>query len=309
VPYFVVVFLLAILLLWYVTSKDLGASREENNSFQKPVNFSLRNLDEALCNEGDKLLHVVVVLQDLNGLSLKKVRKYMSKRWSNYKFEKAEEKPGSRKLLRTSDAEFVFEVINYSSDNPTVLKASKNAYYWKEVDSALQSHRNAVLITVDSQSDTQQKLTYLTHAVAAFVKTCPTAVGAIFCDVQGISRENILEYVSSKEDISPIKLWVACRTFSDDQGRINGYTIGLARLGAVEFEAVDSPENTMELRSRLESLAVYSLVSGATIFNGDTTGVDVLERIKLNKRPSALGNKGWVFQLSYLHTSFLQPWQ
>lgn len=307
-PFFVVLFVISIILIWYVTSKDRGA-REEKDPLQTPVNFSFRDLDEILINKNDDHLYVIVVLKELDGLSLKNVRQYMSKRWRDYKFEQTVEEPGARKSFRTSDVDFTFEVVNYSSDDPTVLNASKNAYYWDEIENALHSHRNAVLITVETALGTQEKLTYLTHATAAFVKACPAAVGAVFCNTQAVSRENMVQYFDSKEEQLPIKFWVACQTFADEQGCINGYTVGLATLGGVEFEAVDSPENTTELRARLESLAEFSMVSGATIFNGDTTGVDAFERIKLNKRPSELGNKGWVFQLSYLRPSLFQPWQ
>ncbi len=106
----------------------------------------------------------------------------------------------------------------------------------------------------------------------------------------------------------PVEVWVSTHVGVNADGLSEGYTLGLAAMGGVEFEALGSPEVPRELELRLKGLARYTVFKIKTIYNGDTTGVDEIERIRLKKVVSETIHKGWVFRLLYEKTSDGKSW-
>lgn len=150
----------------------------------------------------------------------------------------------------------------------------------------------------------------LSQVTRSFLRSCPQITAVYWMSSRVLlsraQADASLRRITA--DHWPVSLWVRSHASTNDDGSTVGFTVGLAAMGGTEFEALNAPESPAELVRRLDSLAEYVVARFGMIYNGDTTGVDCMERIRLQKVPSQTVHRGWVFQMRYLRQSSASPW-
>ncbi len=277
----------------------------------------LRSLDQALVpadgtgDDDEKSVLYAVVLVDANPtLDLPAILRTANARWGAAPAEalRGEDTPPLRRELVAPAGRIAFELIAPLRDHAPFADAVADG---GSDGRSLAAHAAAVLVSVEADKASVAQAVALSQQVYALLDTCPQAT-AVFWS----ASHTLLAASQAKRALGadyearfPVGLWVSARADRLDDGRVQGYTLGLSALGRTEFEALDAREGPKALRERLQGLAQYSLLSCRTIFNGDTTGVDGCERIRLQKVPSQTVHRGWVFQLRYQNASPQQPWE
>ena len=235
-------------------------------------------------------------------LDIKKIARFIEKKWRP---ERVDANVGSAPFQRTvtfGESRIAFEPVSISADFYQTYQGSKP-----------KPGSIAVLTTALSSIGGAAGALVLSQAVLALVNTCRQVSDAYWMSSeQTLARDDLLRRlgVDFREFSQwPVNVWVATNAFKNDRGSTTGYTIGLGTMGGTDFEALDSPETPGELESRLAWLAHYVVAQFGLIYNGDTTGIDGFERIRLKKRPSETVHKGWVFQLHYERPSRDSGWK
>lgn len=197
-----------------------------------------------------------------------------------------------------------------AEDTRAILDAT---YLWPDAEQELRGHSSHVIVTVMSELPAVERLRILTVATAALVATCEKAPGVYWCDAfMFVSTELFLEFAKDvMPDSTPMLLWVNFRVGDGLHGKSAGCTNGMAALGHMEIETINSPEPIVELRDRLMGLADYLIENGPVIRDGDTVGESATERIKVIYADSEFGGEEKVMQLDYDNTRRKKPslWQ
>ena len=177
----------------------------------------------------------------------------------------------------------------------------QTSMFWPNAEPELRKHKQHFLVTVmgPAESIIEQNLV-LTQAIASILTVSPEASGVYWGNAtQVISSEAFRELADViKDDALPFLLWVSYRIGSDKKGS-SGFTTGMASLGHMEIEAVNTPEEPKGLYDRLLGLTDYLLTNGPIIVDGNTIGEDEHERIKVVYSKSNFGHEGKVMRLKY----------
>ncbi|MEM9384319.1 MAG: DUF4261 domain-containing protein [Pseudomonadota bacterium] len=270
----------------------------------------LRSLSEALGQaHGSEVdaakLYAVVLVDAYPTLDLEAIVAKVRGKWGTHATPTAvaTEDPPLRRSVGVPSAQIAFELITPIDQHPVLGEAAARP--------AGNAHAAAVLVTLEADKRAVLQAVALSQFVFALLDTCPQARAVLWAPSRTLWSATQAKRVlaTDYEQRFPVGLWVSARASTLDDGRVQGYTLGLTALGSTEFEALDAREGPQALADRLRSLAEYALLSCRTIFNGDTTGVDGCERIRLQKVPSQTVHRGWVFQLRYLKASPQQPWE
>ncbi len=142
----------------------------------------------------------------------------------------------------------------------------------------------------------------LSQAVLALLATCRQVSGVYWMSSELLLERRVAERklaTNYKEMEWPVDVWISSHAFKDESGAVTGYTVGLAKIGGTDFEALNAKESPKSLEDRLDGIALYVVNHFGQIQNGDTIGVDEKEKIGLKKTPSETIHRGWVFQLQY----------
>ncbi len=309
--------ILILLLVLVVILLVVLSRRQGGGAAVAPLDLAqleLRDLDTALESSA---VYAIAFVRGNPSLDLPRITAIMAKRWS-VTSKMADSSIPLQRVLETSQGRITLELIKPLARVANDATPSVSTYaslvadnpVWPQADALLADHSAAILLTASSELYGLQKAVALSQVSFALTQSCPQIVGLLWGEAQQIvSRKDVLKaFKLDFETALPLGVWVSARARRTDAGKTVGYTRGLAALGAVDFEALEAPENPQDLRNRLINLADYSIENSQQILNGDTTGVDCMERIRLQKAPSETVNKGWVFQLRYLSESDAQPW-
>lgn len=271
--------------------------------------LNLRSIDEALgdlAGTGDAAARVwaVAFLDDNPQLDIHAMSRYLSKKWKLEPMVDTGSSPLQR-VIRWGEAQVAFEPVMLEDK----LDFEGRKRTWEDVH-VPQGCVGGILITATSTANAVGASFNLSQAVQALLDTCPQASGFYWMSSEQVFGRRELERLLGKDLLEhwPMDVWVATASAQNADGTSTGYTLGLETLGSTEFEAVASPESPSDLEERLQSLALYAASNYRSINNGDTTGVDCAERIRLKKKPSETVHKGWVFQLHYERTSPNSAW-
>ena len=272
---------------------------------------------ERTSSDGSAVHCAIVLLSGDPALSLTKIAGVMMKRWSDLGLiDPVFGTEGLRRSLKVGDATVSFELCGRFKHSRTLEARLDRNYVWPEAAALVGSYVGTVLVEVefDEDRDCSGSLDYsilLTQAVYGLVKSCPSAAG-VYWPAAGhiLSRSQVVKgFNLDLQTQLPLKSWVGVWAYHDEQGRVVGFTQGLPLIGGDDFEVIDAPENVEEVRGRLYGLIDYAASRGWVLRNGDTIGVDEVEKIAVHKQPSELGRSGWVMQLSYRQESPHKPWQ
>lgn len=288
----------------------LSSTDEISSSDIRVEDLNLRTVEQVIADDKDRI-YALVFLNGTKTLSIEQTHQFISKKWPAHNALSPIKALGSQKQFSSKKTSFSFELAKSYFDRQKLAQACKHDYYWPNVGSEIQAHQLVIVVGVRTHGKSLSHCIALSQAVGAIISTTSQASGALWTlsDLM-ISRKFIKQHFTGQfEKTLPINLWIACHTYKDEQGRTVGYTQGLTWFNQVDFEAIDAPESPKALRSRLTGLINYSVLNCAKILNGDSVGEDKIENIKLQKRPSEIGNKGWVFQLSYIRPSQKNPWR
>jgi hypothetical protein len=170
---------------------------------------------------------------------------------------------------------------------------------------ALREHREHLILTVSGPEKPLEGLRTLTMATAAVLKVCPDAPGVFWTHAEHVvGRDEFLKFTETlRADIWPILIWVSYRVGQHPTGGSSGYTCGLASLGHRELEARNTPEDGVELRKRLHSLAEYLVENGPVINDQDTIGESATEQIRVVYADGTFGQTKPVMRLEYSESS------
>ncbi len=141
----------------------------------------------------------------------------------------------------------------------------------------------------------------LTQVSAAVMHACPAALGVYWGSATLIIPKPLftdfaLEVMPHE---LPLHMWVDFRVGSDDKGGSSGFTTGMASLGHMEIEALNTPETPAALRDRLTTLCTYLLQNGPVILDGNTIGANADEKIRVVYADSQFGFDSKVMLLEY----------
>lgn len=186
----------------------------------------------------------------------------------------------------------------------------ESSWLWKEAESALKNHTRHLIVTVLSENDAVGRSCLLTQVCASILATCDKAPGVYWCNATLLVPSGLFQDFATEmlPEGLPLYIWVDFRVGPSGDGRICGFTTGMAALGHMEFETESSPESPGELRERFFGLASYVLENGPVIRDGDTVGEDAEERIRVSHSESLFGNKGKVMRLEYSTPAPRKSW-
>lgn len=303
---------IAAYVLW---SGPARSSRGEPGApHEVPDVSALRTVEDALPSaDEDDVVAAVVLLRGTAGLDLEAIRDRMAGRWPELAPIETRTDPqhDARRILRTPRAELAFELCRPLPEGERLARACAANPAWPKADTLVRDQAATVAVTARTDRDGLGRAMDLSRAVMALLHGCRDAPAVLWVPAeQLVPRRAFLEKKSGDAALRHMfRVWTSARTTKDERGRVVGWTQGLAALGAVDLEAHDAPESPKELRDRLVALADYSLTSCRPLLNGDTTGIDGQERIRLERKPSETVNRGWVFHLRYLLPSPRSDWR
>jgi hypothetical protein len=184
------------------------------------------------------------------------------------------------------------------------------SWLWKEAATVLRPHATHLIVTVLGEEGPLDRMRLLTQVTAAVLATCPDALGVFWTHAALVIQPALFRDFATEflPDGLPLLLWVDFRIGTAPSGQSFGFTNGMASLGQMEIETLESPEAPGALRERFHALAGYVLENGPVIRDGDTIGEDAHERIQVVHADSAFGHKDKVMRLEYTPVGRKKPW-
>ena len=272
--------------------------------------LKLRRLEDAVNDAHTREKDQVVVwatgfLNSNPELDLEQIASFMARKWK-IDVMMGVGSSALQRVISFGEARIAFEPVLLPPDKGLPGQVRK---FPKPV--ASKEAVGGVLVTATSTGGGAAGSLALSQAVLALVKTC-RQVDTVYW----MSSENQFSRAEIERKLGvnfrkrwPVDVWVSTESVQNGDDKSDGYTLGLAAMGGTEFEAIGAPESTSDLEERLASIACYVVAHFGVIYNGDTIGIDELERIRLKKVPSETVHKGWVFQLRYEAPSKQSPWR
>ena len=172
---------------------------------------------------------------------------------------------------------------------------------WHDAATALQPHRAHVIISVLGELAPLEQATLLTQVTAAVLHASSAALGIYWgAATLVIPKQLFIEFAIEvlPHDL-PIHMWVDFRVGRDEKGGSSGFTCGMAALGHMEIEALNTPEAPDKLKDRLSMLCLYLLQNWPVIEDGNTIGASDDEKIRVVYTDSQYGHEGDVMLLEY----------
>jgi hypothetical protein len=172
---------------------------------------------------------------------------------------------------------------------------------WPEAEASLRHHGAHIIVSVLGDLAPLEQATLLTQVTAAVMHACQTALGVYWGSATLIIPKPLftdfaLEVMAHE---LPLHIWVDFRVGKDEKGGSSGFTAGMASLGHMEIEALNTPETPAALRDRLTNLCTYLLQNGPVIHDGNTIGANADEKISVVYADSQFGSEGKVMLLEY----------
>ncbi len=157
-----------------------------------------------------------------------------------------------------------------------------------------------ILVTASSPSGGVPASLALSQLVLALLSTCKQV-----SKLYWMSSEQLLERRIAAQQLDtnygkqvwPVNVWVSSRAFDDGSGSVAGYTVGLEKIGGIEFESLDQAGTPAELEGLLDWVACYAVSNFGQLRNGDTIERNAKEILRIRKTQSATIHQGWVYQL------------
>lgn len=235
-------------------------------------------------------------------ISLEQVESYVASTWSDVATFGDHEVDEHSVSFATGNALVV--IGNMSAPVPwgSLEGPCATSVLWPEAKNELLDHKSHMIVTVSSDELTAVELSILlTKITAAVLAVGDGALGVFWSNaVMVVPRNLFIDF--SKEVLPkgpPLHIWIDFRLGAEDSKHSSGFTCGLAALGLMEIEAVNSPEPVNALRDRLTGLAEYLIRNGLVIKDGDTMGEDEKELIRVNYQKSSFEQEGLVLKLDY----------
>ncbi len=184
------------------------------------------------------------------------------------------------------------------------------SWLWRDAATEMRKHKGHVIVTVMQEGEVLPRVKLLTQVAASLAHTCAGALGVYYGDATlVVSPELFYQFAAEMlPDGYPLPIWVDLRVGPGDDGKMCGFTTGLAALGHMEMETLNSPDQPGELRERFLELAAYLLENGPVIQDGNTVGRDANERIHVTHTDSAFGHEGQVMRLDWEPTKKRKSW-
>jgi hypothetical protein len=246
--------------------------------------------------EGQILTWAICFLESNPELDLENINNFLRKKW-DINSETSSGDFDLQRVVTFGDRRLTYEPILMESGSllPDQIIPERQKR-------APENQIGCILVTASTSAGGAAASLGLSQAVLALVATCRQVN-----EVYWMSSELLLKRSVAKRELDtnykklewPVGVWVSTHAHSDENGAVQGYTVGLAKLGGTDFEALNAKESAVDLTERLDGIARYVVNHFGQIQNGDTMGVDEKEKIRLKKAPSETIHRGWVFQLWY----------
>lgn len=229
------------------------------------------------------------------------IQKEWGAKWPGKTVPTAPEKKESTLAFRAGKLDIIYGLMPAPIPKSDLKELCATSWLWPNAAADLTPHKRHVIVTASGEADEIERMKRLTQATYALVATCGDALGVYWCTAgQLIPPKMFCDFATEfLPDRMPLHVWVNVTVGKGDNGKIQGFTRGMASLGHLELETRDSSEPPNELQNRLFGLAEYLLENGPVINDGDTFGESARERIKATFGRSSFGNEGQVMRLAY----------
>jgi len=183
--------------------------------------------------------------------------------------------------------------------------------FWADAEATLQPQDSHVIAVARGDLEPVEVARLLTLLTGAVVATTDAALGVLWSAAEHVLPAGIFTEVTPElllDETFVCHLWVNVQTGSTSEGTSSGCTLGLGPLGLMEVETQDAPEDTAELRNRLQNIVIYLLKNGLVIADGDSLGRSMEERIEAVYGDSVFGAEGQAIQLHYAPKPAKKRW-
>ncbi len=294
----IAVLLLAFFGFYYYSRNDNTGSAVDRHRVIDELDLDLFNPEKI---DSKNAQYAIALIAGYPDLSIERIIKVLNKRWGQLGEFKDLGATGNIRKIGFENIVFEFELQGRIKNRNDLRLLDFDPDRLPQQRHPVEHYDATVVLGIREVQDSLAAVTFLRLIVCALTESCPQVAGVwVVAANHFLSRKHVLKKMAYKElDIIPVDSCVSTNTFASETGKISGYTCGLRAFGLDEFEVINGPESEADLRNRLAGLANYSVVNCKKILNGDTTGYDENERIRMKKEPSKTVHKGWVFRLYY----------
>lgn len=174
-----------------------------------------------------------------------------------------------------------------------------SAITWPVARQELQKHTAHLICSIVGPVEKKTAAYYLTKLVAATAKTVP-AVG-IYWGAAGMVHATV-PFIEQAEGMSteylPLYLWINFALAGEDH-KFSLRTFGMASLGFMEIEIVDSPKPVEEIVNMAFNVAHYLLDNGPVLADGDTFGFTESQKLKIRHVQSIVKPDEKIYRLYF----------
>jgi hypothetical protein len=172
---------------------------------------------------------------------------------------------------------------------------------WPDAAEPVRRHQMHVLVTVMGAPDAMTGIRRLSMVAAVAAASLERCIGVYWGNSTSVARKDLFVEMMSELALEgmPLPIWIATRIGKTRDGRLEGFTTGMAAFGLMEFETHSAPGKPGELREFFWSLSAYLLEKGPVVADGNTVGGSAEEKIRVVYAPSRFGIEGRVMRLEY----------
>lgn len=171
--------------------------------------------------------------------------------------------------------------------------------FWRDAANQMKGHKAHIIVTA-SPGDGSPIIGFrlLTKAVAAILQT-QVGIGVYWGTGTLVNPPEVfLEHAARMSDeYLPLYLWIDFRVMPDKGGTLTLFTNGMAALGFMEIEIVQSQLKPFDAVDMAFNIAHYLLDNGPVLGHGDTIGMSAEQKIMIRHVPSIFEGRGIIYQL------------
>ena len=247
--------------------------------------MDLRDFGEAMevsraALEGQIVAGAVCFLESNPELNMAGIIKFLKKRWG-VEASSFVGDSNTQQIVTFGLVRMTFEPVKLDSGSPLPEQIIPG-----ECCIVPEYQVGSILVTASTSDGGAASSLSLSQAILALISTCRQ-----ISEVYWMSSELLLSKADIKRRLDtnyrelewPVDIWVSSHAFANEEGDVIGYTVGLGKLGGVDFEATNAKETPGRLKDRLDGVACYVVSHFGQIQNGDILGEDEYEQIKLKK--------------------------
>ncbi len=242
-----------------------------------------------------------VLCSDDLGFSALAIRDFLASNWPDLPRASNFSEAGSTLAFDMGTAHVMLGRVTEAFPWNDLAGPCATSVVWPEAASVLKRHRAHIIVSLSTDRELIDRAKLLTQVTAATMAATPSAVGVFWGNATLVLPKALfIEFAVQILPLAPpLHIWLDVRVAPNADGSFSGFTTGMAALGHMEFETLNSTQNAAGLRERLFALANYVLENGPVISDGNTVGADAREKIRVVFADSKFGHHERVMRLIY----------